>query len=162
MPGNQQPMIDETLIRDLTQSDYDRWLPLWEGYNAFYQRTGPTALPAHITAATWSRFFEPAEPMHALVAERHGRLIGLVHYLFHRSTTLLAPTCYLQDLFTSEESRGRGVGRALIQAVYRRATEAGSTRVYWLTHETNLTAQRLYDQLADRSGFMVYRKDLPS
>ena len=90
-------MNDGTVIRDLTQSDYDRWLPLWEGYNAFYQRTGPTALPAHITAATWSRFFEPAEPMHALVAESHGRLIGLVHYLFHRSTTLLAPTCYLQD-----------------------------------------------------------------
>jgi GNAT superfamily N-acetyltransferase len=96
------------------------------------------------------------------VAESDDRLIGLVHYLFHRSTTLLALTCYLQDLFTSEESRGRGVGGALIEAVYRRAAAAGSTRVYWLTHETNVTAQRLYDQLADRSGFIVYRKDISS
>jgi GNAT superfamily N-acetyltransferase len=153
-------MSETTRIRDLARSDHARWLPLWDGYNTFYKRTGPTALSAQITAATWERFFDPAEPMHALVAESGARLIGLVHYLFHRSTTLLAPTCYLQDLFTSEESRGRGVGRALIQAVYRRAANAGSTRVYWLTHETNVTAQRLYDQLADRSGFIVYRKDI--
>jgi GNAT superfamily N-acetyltransferase len=122
-------MSEATLIRDLARSDYTRWLPLWQGYNAFYQRTGPTALPAPITAATWERFFDPAEPMHALVAESDGRLIGLVHYLFHRSTTLLAPICYLQDLYTSPESRGRGVGRLLITAVYRRAAEAGSARV---------------------------------
>jgi len=151
---------DATLIRDLARSDYERWLPLWEGYNAFYERAGPTALPAQITAATWGRFFDPAEPMHALVAESDGRLIGLVHYLFHRSTTLLAPICYLQDLFTSQESRGRGVGRALIEAVYRRAAGAGSARVYWQTHESNATARRLYDQLAQRSGFIVYRKDV--
>lgn len=153
-------MGDATLIRDLARSDYERWLPLWEGYNAFYERAGPTALPAQITAATWGRFFDPAEPMHALVAESDGRLIGLVHYLFHRSTTLLAPICYLQDLFTSQESRGRGVGRALIEAVYRRAAGAGSARVYWQTHESNATARRLYDQLAQRSGFIVYRKDV--
>ncbi len=153
-------MDGTTVIRELGQSDYAQWLLLWEGYNAFYKRVGPTALPAPITAATWERFFEPTEPMHALVAESEHRLIGLAHYLFHRSTTLLAPTCYLQDLFTREESRARGVGRALIQAVYRRAADAGSARVYWLTHETNVTAQSLYDQLADRSGFIVYRKDI--
>ncbi len=153
-------MSEATLIRDLERSDYARWLPLWDGYNAFYKRTGPTALPAPITAATWERFFDPAEPMHALVAESNGRLIGLVHYLFHRSTTLLAPICYLQDLFTSHESRGRGVGRALIEAVYRRAAAAGSARVYWQTHETNATARRLYDQVAERSGFIVYRRDV--
>jgi GNAT superfamily N-acetyltransferase len=153
-------MSEATLIRDLARSDYARWLALWEGYNAFYKRTGPTALPAQITAATWERFFDPAEPMHALVAASDDRLIGLVHYLFHRSTTLLAPICYLQDLFTIPESRGRGVGRALIEAVYRRAAAAGSARVYWQTHETNATARRLYDQIAERSGFIVYRKDV--
>jgi GNAT superfamily N-acetyltransferase len=153
-------MSEATLIRDLARSDYARWLPLWDGYNAFYKRTGPTALPAQITAVTWERFFNPAEPMHALVAESDDRLIGLVHYLFHRSTTLLAPICYLQDLFTSLESRGRGVGRSLIEAVYRRAADAGSARVYWQTHETNATARRLYDQLAERSGFIVYRRDV--
>jgi GNAT superfamily N-acetyltransferase len=73
---------------------------------------------------------------------------------------MLEPTCYLQDLFTSEESRGQGVGRALIRAVYKRAGEAGSTRVYWLTQETNLVARGLYDTLAERSGFIVYRKNI--
>jgi GNAT superfamily N-acetyltransferase len=153
-------MSEATLIRDLVRSDYPRWLPLWDGYNAFYKRTGSTALPAQITAVTWERFFDPAEPMHALVAESDDRLIGLVHYLFHRSTTLLTPICYLQDLFTSLESRGRGVGRSLIEAVYRRAADAGSARVYWQTHETNATARRLYEQVAERSGFIVYRRDV--
>ena len=128
--------------------------------NAFYGRTGPTALPPDMTATTWARFLDPAEPMHAVVAERDGRLLGLVHFLFHRSTTLIAPTCYLQDLYTQEETRGQGVGRALIQAVYERAAAAGSQRVYWLTHETNHVAMRLYDQVAEKSGFVVYRKVL--
>jgi GNAT superfamily N-acetyltransferase len=148
-------------IRDLSRSDHEQWLPLWDGYNAFYGRSGPTALPPEITATTWQRFFDEEEPMHALVAELDGRLVGLTHYLFHRSTTLLAPICYLQDLFTVPERRRSGVGRALIEAVYERAAQAGSARVYWQTHETNLIAQRLYEQLAERSGFIVYRKNLP-
>jgi GNAT superfamily N-acetyltransferase len=107
---------------------------------------------------TWSRFFDAYEPMHALVAEKAGRLVGLVHYLFHRNTAMIGPTCYLQDLFTDEAVRGEGVGRALIEAVYERAKIAGSPRVYWMTHETNLTAMRLYDQVAERSGFVQYRR----
>jgi GNAT superfamily N-acetyltransferase len=85
-------------------------------------------------------------------------LLGLVHYLFHRSTIQIEPTCYLQDLFTLEAARGKGVGRALINGVYERAQSAGLNRVYWLTHETNATAMRLYDAVAERSGFVVYRK----
>jgi len=149
------------LVRDVVASDYEQWLPLWQGYNAFYERVGPTALGPEITATTWRRFFDPAEPVHAMVAELDGRLVGLVHYIFHRNTIMLAPICYLQDLFTSAGQRGRGVGRALIEAVYERARHAGSTRVYWLTHETNLIARRLYDEVAERSGFIVYRKNLP-
>ena len=148
-------------IRDITPSDYAQWLPLWDGYNAFYGRSGATALPAEITATTWQRFFEPAEPVHALVAERDGHLVGLTHYLFHHSTILLAPICYLQDLFTAPEQRRAGVGRALIEAVCQRAAQAGSARVYWQTHETNLLARRLYDQVAERSGFIVYRRNIP-
>jgi GNAT superfamily N-acetyltransferase len=145
-------------IRAIESSDYDRWLPLWDGYNAFYGRSGPTALAPEITAMTWSRFFDAYEPVHALVADSGGQLIGLTHYLFHRTTTAISPNCYLQDLFTAEAARGKGVGRALIEAVYERAKEAGSTRVYWLTHHTNATARRLYDQVAEDSGFIVYRK----
>jgi GNAT superfamily N-acetyltransferase len=142
------------------KDDWERWVPLWEGYNAFYERVGPTALPATVTRTTWARFFDPAEPVHALVAEADGALVGLVHYLFHRTTTSIAPTCYLNDLFTNAEARGRGVGRALIEAVYDRARQAGSTRVYWLTHETNAVARRLYDQVSSMSGFIVYRTEV--
>jgi GNAT superfamily N-acetyltransferase len=147
-------------IRDVAASDYEPWLTLWNGYNAFYGRSGPTALPAEVTQTTWQRFFDAREPVYALVAELDGALIGLTHYLFHRSTTLLAPICYLQDLYTAPERRRTGVGRALIEAVYECARDAGSPRVYWQTHETNLVAQRLYEQVAERSGFIVYRRNL--
>jgi GNAT superfamily N-acetyltransferase len=145
-------------IRPLMRDDFPAWKVLWDGYNAFYGRAGRTALPAEITQATWSRFFDAGEPMHALVAERSDELLGLAHFLFHRSTIQLAPSCYLQDLFTVEAARGKGVGRALIEAVYRHAVQAGSPRVYWQTHETNATAMQLYDKVAERSGFLVYRK----
>ena len=147
-------------VRPVARQDYDAWLPLWDGYNKFYGRFGPTALPIEVTRMTWARFFDAYEPVHALVAESEGKLVGLVHYLFHRSTTLIEPNCYLQDLFTDEKTRGKGVGRALIEAVYERARVAGCSRVYWLTHTTNATARRLYDQVADNTGFIVYRKML--
>ncbi|MEI3851309.1 MULTISPECIES: GNAT family N-acetyltransferase [Ensifer] len=151
-------MTDALRIRPLQGNDYEQWLPLWDGYNAFYGRSGETALDPQITAMTWSRFFDAYEPMHALVAESDGRLIGLTHYLFHRSTTAIQPNCYLQDLFTNAEARGKGVGRALIEGVYEAARAAGSPRVYWQTHETNETAMALYDKVAEKSGFIVYRK----
>jgi len=145
-------------IRPVAPGDYAQWLPLWDGYNVFYGRSGPTALDPEITRTTWERFFNAGEPMHALVAEEGGTLLGLAHYLYHRSTTSIGLNCYLQDLFTRSEARGRGVGRALIEAVYAAARAAGSPRVYWQTHETNATAMRLYDQVAEKSGFLVYRK----
>ncbi|HET6807023.1 MAG TPA: GNAT family N-acetyltransferase [Frateuria sp.] len=147
-------------VRSVARTDQAAWLPLWHGYNAFYGRVGATALPAEVTAMTWSRFFDAYEPMHALVAEADGQLLGLAHYLLHRSTIRIEPSCYMQDLFTVPAARGRGVGRALIEAVYARAREAGCPRVYWQTHESNATAMALYDKLAERSGFVVYRRDL--
>src|SRR3979411_2727551 len=114
-------MSDDLIVRLVTRQDYEQWLPLWDGYNAFYGRSGATALAPAITAMTWARFFDAYEPVHALVAERDGKLLGLTHYLFHRSTTSIEPTCYLQDLFTSAAARGKGVGRALIKDVYAQA-----------------------------------------
>jgi GNAT superfamily N-acetyltransferase len=151
-------MGTDVVVRPVARSDYAQWLPLWDGYNAFYGRSGPTALAPEITAVTWSRFFDAYEPVHALVAESDGKLLGLTHYLFHRSMTSVAPLCYLSDLFTNEAARGKGVGRALIASVYDKAREAGSPRVYWQTHETNTVARQLYDKVAELSGFIVYRK----
>src|SRR5687768_13901536 len=105
------------IVRPVAAADFDQWMPLWQGYNTFYQRT----LPADITRMTWARFFDAYEPVHALVADKNGQLLGLVHYIFHRNTAMLGPVCYLQDLFTAPAARASGIGRALIEAVYERA-----------------------------------------
>lgn len=147
-------------IRPVARSDFPQWLPLWDGYNAFYGREGETALDPAITQTTWSRFFDAYEPVFGLVAESDGALLGMTNYLFHRSTTLIAPTCYLQDLFTTPAARGKGVGRALIEGVYERATAAGCPRVYWQTHTTNAAGRMLYDKVAQHYGFIVYTKPL--
>ena len=146
--------MSEVVYRPARPSDWDRWLPLWQGYHEFY-KNNPSA---EVTRTTWARFFQPEEPMHAWVAESGEDLLGLVHFIFHRNTWMLNPVCYLQDLFTAPASRGKGVGRGLIEAVYAQARDAGSPRVYWLTHESNAEAMLLYDRIADRSGFVQYRK----
>ena len=153
-------MTHDLTIRPPAPGDYPAWKVLWDGYNAFYGRAGETALAEEISRTTWSRFFDAYEPVHALVAEQDGRLLGLCHYLFHRSTIQIGPACYLQDLFTAPEARGLGTGRALIAAAAERARTGGARRLYWQTHESNAVAMKLYDQVAEKSGFVVYRIDL--
>jgi GNAT superfamily N-acetyltransferase len=147
-------------IRPITNTDYEAWLPLWDGYNAFYGRQGTTALDLNITQTTWARFFNHHEPVHAFVAEQNGELVGLVHFIFHRSTTRLSDVCYLQDLYVKKDLRGAGIGRQLIQAVYDAALKAGSTRVYWQTQESNVAGRALYDKVAKHMGFIVYSHEL--
>lgn len=154
--------MTSVVIRPLVAADRAGWAPLWDGYNAFYGRVGGTALPPAITERTWQRFLDAGEPVHALVAEHEGRLVGLAHYLFHRSTTRLNDVCYLQDLFTDPFLRGRGVGRQLIEAVYAASLAAGSTRVYWQTQVGNAAGRALYDKLAAHHGFIVYSHELPA
>jgi GNAT superfamily N-acetyltransferase len=153
-------MTTAVRIRPIEQTDLAAWTPLWDGYNAFYGREGSTALSPEITAVTWRRFFDPGELVFALVAESAGRLVGLTHYLFHRSTTRIEPTCYLQDLFTASDMRGQGVGRALILGVYQAAKTAGIHEVYWQTHETNGAGRLLYDKVAKHAGYIVYEQEL--
>ncbi len=148
------------VVRPSEPRDFAQWLPLWDGYNAFYGRTGRTALPRTVTEETWRRFHDPAAPVYALVAENDGHLTGMAHYLYHLSTSASDRTCYMQDLFTAEAARGQGIGRALIEAVYAAAKAEGVTRVYWHTHETNASARRVYDAVAERSGFIVYRRKI--
>jgi GNAT superfamily N-acetyltransferase len=143
-------------VRPIRAEDRARWEELWKGYQAFYK----VDIPCAVTDLTFARFFDAQEPVYAFVAEQDGAILGIVHFIFHRSTWTEGPYCYLQDLFTDERARGAGVGRALIEAVYARAREEGASRVYWLTHETNTVAMQLYDKLADRPGFVQYRKVL--
>ncbi len=141
-------------IRPLESADRPAWEPLWAGYQTFYQ----TQIPPETTDDTWRRFHDPQSPLYALGAFIDGRLVGIVHYLFHSSTWTTSPYCYLQDLFTTPDVRGQGAGRALIEAVATAASEAGASRVYWLTHEGNAQAMLLYNQVAVRSGFVQYRR----
>ena len=143
-------------IRLATPDDYAAWLPLWKGYQQFYK----TDIPQSVTELTWRRFSDPAEPMHCALAEADGTVVGMVHYIYHRSCWTAGDYCYLQDLFTLPERRGQGFGRALIQHVYDTAQQQGAARVWWLTHETNTDAMHLYDKVADKSGFVQYRKVL--
>jgi GNAT superfamily N-acetyltransferase len=147
-------------IRPIRRADYAHWRPLWDEYNAFYGRSGESALPEPITAATWERFFEAGEPIEALVAEVDGCVAGLAHYLFHRSTTRLRDVCYLQDLFTAAHLRGARIGRRLIEGVYEAARAAGCSRVYWHTQLGNQAGRALYDKLAQHRGFIVYSHEL--
>lgn len=141
-------------IRTVTPQDHAQWLPLWQGYQAFYK----TAIAADVTELTWQRFLDPNEAMHCAVAEQDGELVGMVHYIYHRSCWTRGDYCYLQDLFAAPGRRGQGLGRALIEHVYAQAAAAGASRVHWLTHETNTDAMLLYDRIADKSGFIQYRK----
>lgn len=141
-------------IRMAHEDDFAQWVTLWKGYQVFYK----THIAEATTDTTWSRFLDPAEPMYCAVAEVDGKLIGMVHYIFHRSCWTAGDYVYLQDLFAAPELRGKGVGRALIDHVYAVAKAQGGSRVWWLTHETSSDAMHLYDKMADKSGFIQYRK----
>ena len=145
-------------IRPVSAADHAVWLPLWQGYQRFYM----TEIPAATSEANWQRFLDPGEPLHAALAWADGQAIGLVHWLYHRSTWTLGDSCYLEDLFIARDLRGRGVGRQLIEHVetHARARTGGCSKLYWLTHETNTTAMRLYERVAARSGFVQYAKVL--
>jgi GNAT superfamily N-acetyltransferase len=142
------------IVRDAEPEDRPRWEPLWEKYQTSRK------VPVDVTEMTWRRFFDGLEPVHALFAEEGETLIGFVHYLFHRSTAQIRSVCHLQDMFTIEAARRRGVGRALIEAVCVRAKAAGASRVYWNTSETNAAARALYDKVATLTRFVQYRREV--
>jgi GNAT superfamily N-acetyltransferase len=115
-------------------------------------------IPESVTRETWRRFLDPAEPIYAAIAMAGEQAFGIVHLIYHRSTWTTGDYCYLQDLFVADGARGRGIGRALIAHVYAEAARCGASRVYWTTHESNHDAIQLYERVAERSGFIQYRK----
>lgn len=140
-------------IRPITAADHAAWLPLWQGYQRFYN----AEIAAEVSAITWQRFLDPSEPMHAALAWQNGAAVGLVHFIYHRSCWTEGNYCYLQDLFVAEGGRGGGIGRQLIEQVYAHAQAAGASRVHWLTQADNAQARRLYERIAEYSGFIQYR-----
>jgi GNAT superfamily N-acetyltransferase len=151
-------MTLEVNIRPLEATDQSAWLPLWQGYQDFYR----VSIPDGVTSTTWPRLLDPTEPVYGALAWNGDKALGMVHFIQHRSCWTAGDYCYLQDLFVAEARRGSGIGRKLIEHVYAMAAGLGCARVYWLTHETNQAAMRLYDRVATRSGFIQYRRDLPA
>lgn len=141
-------------IRPLAAGDFAHWEPLWQGYLAFYK----ASVPDNTTRLSFSRLTGGVEPMGGFLAWSGERAVGMVNWIMHRSTWTPGDYCYLQDLFAAPEARGQGVGRKLIEAVYAEAAARGCSRVHWLTQEGNAEARLLYDRIAERSGFIQYRK----
>jgi GNAT superfamily N-acetyltransferase len=152
----ERAMADVISIRPLTKADKSDWLPLWKGYQEFYR----VDIAEAVSNVTWQRLLDPDEPVDGALAWQGESAIGLVHHIRHRSTWTIADYCYLQDLFVLPDVRGKGVGRKLIEHVYEMAEAAGCARVYWNTHETNSNAMLLYDRIAEKSGFVQYRRGL--
>jgi GNAT superfamily N-acetyltransferase len=141
-------------IRPVTPQDHAAWLPLWQAYLTFYK----TVLPDAVIASTWQRFLDQTEPTNAALAWQDGKAVGMVHFIYHRSNWSIANACYLQDLLVAPEQRGTGVGRLLIEHVYATAKANDCDKVHWLTHETNATAIQLYERIAERPGYIQFRK----
>ena len=143
-------------IRPVTAEDHDAWLPLWHAYLTFYK----TTLADAVTQSTWQRFLDTNESTNAALAWQDGKAVGMVHFIYHRSNWSINNACYLQDLLVVPEQRGTGVGRKLIEYVYATAKADGADKVHWLTHETNATAIQLYERIAERPGYIQFRKPL--
>lgn len=148
--------MNDVQIRPVTAEDHAAWLPLWHAYLAFYK----TELDQSVSQMTWQRMLDPNEPTHASLAWQNGRAVGMVNFIHHRSNWSINNACYLQDLFVIPELRGTGSGRRLIEHVYASAKADGCDKVHWLTHETNATAIQLYERIAERGGFIQFRKAL--
>ncbi|MFP7673287.1 GNAT family N-acetyltransferase [Marivita sp. S0852] len=145
----------DIIVRDLRATDYNAWCVLWRAYLAFYE----TSLTQDVYDSTFERLLgDDPQDFTGLVAEKDGKPVGLTHFLFHRHCWKIENTCYLQDLYASEDARGLGVGRALIEAVYTRADAAGAPSVYWLTQEFNHTARQLYDRIGTVTPFIKYQR----
>lgn len=153
-------MVDKSStmgITALSPADRSDWERLWCGYQEFYG----VSLSSEATDANWARLLDPDEPIFGAIAILGGVKVGLAHWIFHRSTWSIGDYCYLQDLFVDKSARGHGLGRSLVEFVYDAALAHDCPRVYWLTHETNNDAQALYDRIAERSGFIQYKKLSP-
>ena len=146
---------DDLLIRPLTAADETDWRRLWRGYLDYYE----TTLPEDVYATTFERLLSGKKSEYrGLIADLSGKPVGLAHFLFHRTCWSVGDTCYLQDLFADPSVRGKGIGRALIEAVYAAADSDGAASVYWMTQDFNKVARRLYDRIGVKTPFIEYNR----
>ncbi|MEE4741823.1 GNAT family N-acetyltransferase [Pseudomonas alliivorans] len=148
--------MSDVQIRAVSVDDHHAWLPLWQAYLRFYK----TELAEGVSDVTWQRLLDPNEPTHSALAWLDGKAVGMVNFIYHRSNWSIRNACYLQDLIVAPEQRGTGIGRQLIEHVYMNAKADDCDKVHWLTHETNATAIQLYERIADRGGYIQFRKAL--
>ncbi len=142
-------------IRPIRQDDYARWHRLWTDYLTFYE----SAVPDEVYESSFARLVgDDPHDFNGFIAEVDGKAVGLTHYLFHRHGWKIENVCYLQDLYADPDVRGQGVGRALIEAVYTAADDAGAPSVYWLTQDFNAEARRLYDRIGTVTPFIKYAR----
>ena len=146
----------EVQVIPVQQQDYQQWIPYWLAYQDFYK----VCLPTKVTETTWQRFFDKAEPVYCAVAKQGDKVLGFVHYVIHRSTWAEQNYCYLEDLYVSPETRGQHIGKRLIEYVQKQAIAQKCDRLYWHTQETNHTAQKLYNWVAEKPGIIEYRMPL--
>ena len=141
------------MIRPLLASDETEWRRLWKAYLVFYETERPEA----VYESSFKRMLsgEPNE-YRGLIAILEGRAVGIAHYLFHRTNWEIGDTCYLQDLYADPDVRGKGIGRALIEAVYKTADAHGAAPVYWTTQDFNAVARQLYDRIGKKTPFIKY------
>lgn len=147
---------EQVSIRSVTAADREEWLKLWKGYLDFYQ----ASVSDDQTQLTFSRFLDPTESLNCFVAVSGNRPCGFATWQLHRSTWARNYYCYLEDLFVGTYARGKGIGRSLIRAVTDEAVRQGAGKIYWQTHSSNRSARRLYDQVADNQGFIIYSNKL--
>ena len=146
-------MSIDVSIRNLEKSDHNRWKQLWTDYLNFYKTTVTTS----VYKTAFNRLIaNDLKEYQCIVADLDGEIIGFSHYLFHRNLWSVKDTCYLSDLFVVPENRGNGVARKLIQKVAGHARDCGVEGVYWMTQEFNYKGRMLYDQVAEKTPFVVY------
>jgi GNAT superfamily N-acetyltransferase len=145
----------ELCIRPLQADDEPEWRRLWTLYLEFYE----SSVQEEVYSTTFARLLSGEDNEFAgFIALQDGAPVGITHYLFHRHCWRVENVCYLQDLYVDAEVRGTGAGRALIEAVYDAADEAGCPSVYWHTQHFNEVGRRLYDRVAELTPFIMYRR----
>ena len=142
------------IIRRMTADDQVQWRDLWAVYNTFYKRS----VSDKASNRTWNSLVAGNGEPYGYVAELNGKVVGFTHYFMTISTSDDGPRCYLQDLFADPDVRGKGIGRALIEAVYRDADKHNASQTYWLTAEDNHQARKLYDAIANKTPFIKYAR----